>query len=69
MRKHTVKILIYTLVYVCAFKYVPKETQGAQWDVRVSVERHTILVSSSPRPASETLYNPIVLTDFQIAEH
>lgn len=29
----------------------------------------TILVSSSPWPASETPYNPIVLTDFQIAVH
>lgn len=63
MRKHTVKILIYTLVHVCAVKYIPKETQGAQWDVGVSVKRHTILVSSSPWPASETLYNPVVLTE------
>lgn len=63
MRKHTVKMLINTLVHVCAFKYIPKETQGAQRGVRVSVERHTILVSGSSRPASETLYNPTVLTE------
>lgn len=37
-------MLIYTLVHVCAFKYIPKETQGAQRDIRVSAERHTILV-------------------------
>lgn len=56
-------MLINTLVHVCAFKYIPKETQGAQRGVHVSVERHTILVSGSSRPASETLYNPTVLTE------
>lgn len=47
-------MLINILVHVCAFKYIPKETQGAQRDVHVSVERQTILVSGSSRPASET---------------
>lgn len=56
-------MLINTLVHVCTFKYIPKETQGAQRGVHVSVERHTILVSGSSRPASETLYNPTVLTE------